>query len=63
MRHRTKGSRQTKRLRGDEEGQVLVTTMVNYTTAKTWWQPANGRDADKEKDSGTNSTVPQPEDA
>ena len=44
-------------------GQEAVTTMVNYTTATTRWGTVNGRDADKEIDSGTSRTVPQPEDA
>jgi len=45
-----------------DEGQETVTTMVNYV-ATTWWNSTNGRDAEKEIEIGTSSSVPQPEDA
>ena len=37
--------------------------MVNYVAATIWYNSANGRDADKEIDSGTSNSVTQPEDA
>jgi len=54
----------TQRQNADEEGQGEVTTMVNYVAATTWWNSANGRDADKELVLlRTRSASPQPEDA